>query len=199
MQGIAVSTTMSGEGSEVEMKQLDENALLVQHDWFNCIRNTQTDSGFFVGIREYGSPSTFIDVQQKSGKLFTAAPQKVHVEKLDARRLAVAYSDKAMAKSTFIAPRIEFTTVHESSVQSVDVSGTGRLVVSSDLNGKLVVWNADTAEIVRDFVGHALDVNRCRFFPSGLVVLSAGIDMTLRIWSVETGQCPRTLKGHTQC
>ncbi|VDM43387.1 unnamed protein product, partial [Toxocara canis] len=156
----------------------------------------QTDSSFFVGIREYGSPSSFIDVRHKGGKLFPATPDKVHVEKLDARRLAVQF--KNMAPTTFVAPRIEFTTVHSTSVQSVDVSPSGRLVVSSDSNGQLVVWHADTAEIIRNFVGHALDVNRCRFFPSGLVVLSAGMDMSVRIWSVETGQCPRVLKGHRQ-
>lgn len=41
-----------------------------------------------------------------------------------------------------------------------------------------------------------MDINCCRFYPSGMVLLSGGMDMTVRIWSVETGECPRVLKGH---
>uniref|UniRef100_F1L4R5 Proteasomal ATPase-associated factor 1 n=1 Tax=Ascaris suum TaxID=6253 RepID=F1L4R5_ASCSU len=187
---------MSGEGSSIDTKQIAETAVIAQHDWFSCIRNAETESSFFVGIREYGSSSNFIDVRYRGGKLFPASPEKLHIEKLNARRLAVNFKDTA--STTFVAPRIEFTTMHSSSVQSVDVSPSGRLAVSSDTHGQIVVWNTDTAEIIRNFVGHALDVNRCRFFPSGLVVLSAGMDMSVRIWSVETGQCPRVLKGHKQ-
>ncbi|KAH7694542.1 proteasomal ATPase-associated factor 1, partial [Aphelenchoides avenae] len=52
----------------------------------------------------------------------------------------------------------------------------------------------------RNLEGHisSFDVNKLRFFPSGLVLLSAGMDMSVRIWSVETGECARSLKGHTQ-
>lgn len=42
-----------------------------------------------------------------------------------------------------------------------------------------------------------MDVETCRFFPSGIVVLSGGSDMRLKIWSAQDGTCPRTLIGHT--
>ena len=42
-----------------------------------------------------------------------------------------------------------------------------------------------------------VDVETCRFFPSGIVVLSGGADMRLKIWSAQDGTCPRTLIGHT--
>uniref|UniRef100_A0A915AQ47 SAM-dependent MTase RsmB/NOP-type domain-containing protein n=1 Tax=Parascaris univalens TaxID=6257 RepID=A0A915AQ47_PARUN len=187
---------MNGEGSSMETKQMAETAVIAQHDWFTCIRNPEAEISFFVGIREYGSLSDFIDIRYRGGNLLAASPERVHVEKLSARRLAVTFKDSV--STTFVAPRIEFTTMHSSSVQSVDVSPSGRLAVSSDSHGRIVVWNTDTAEIIRNFVGHIFDVNRCRFFPSGLVVLSAGMDMSVRIWSVETGQCPRVLKGHKQ-
>ncbi|XP_043929327.1 proteasomal ATPase-associated factor 1 isoform X2 [Protopterus annectens] len=48
----------------------------------------------------------------------------------------------------------------------------------------------------RQLSGHMLEVNCCRFFPSGLVVLSGGIDTLLKIWTVENGSCAATLKGH---
>ena len=42
-----------------------------------------------------------------------------------------------------------------------------------------------------------MDVETCRFFPSGVVILTGGSDMRLKIWSAEKGTCPRTLVGHT--
>lgn len=49
----------------------------------------------------------------------------------------------------------------------------------------------------QNLTGHAGEVYKCRFFPSGLVVFSAGSDMRLKIWCAKTGQCPVTLVGHT--
>lgn len=46
-----------------------------------------------------------------------------------------------------------------------------------------------------DFNGN-IDVNKVRFFPSGLVVLACGDDMSVRVFSVETGLCHRTFLGH---
>lgn len=43
-----------------------------------------------------------------------------------------------------------------------------------------------------------MDVNKVRFFPSGLVVLSCGEDMSVRVLSAETGLCYRTFHGHTR-
>ena len=42
-----------------------------------------------------------------------------------------------------------------------------------------------------------MDIETCRFFPSGVVILSGGSDMMLKLWSAQDGSCPRTLIGHT--
>ena len=42
-----------------------------------------------------------------------------------------------------------------------------------------------------------MDVETCRFFPSGVVILTGGVDMRLKIWSAQDASCPRTLVGHT--
>ena len=44
--------------------------------------------------------------------------------------------------------------------------------------------------------GHAGDIYRAKFFPSGVVVLSGGADTQLKIWSAETGDCAATMTGH---
>ncbi|XP_062590609.1 proteasomal ATPase-associated factor 1-like, partial [Saccostrea cucullata] len=80
-------------------------------------------------------------------------------------------------------------------VVSLDVT-EGGLGVSADSEGKLRLWQTDTGEVRREFVGHYGDVYTCGFFPSGLVVLSGGADMQLKIWSAETGKCAATLTGH---
>lgn len=175
---------------------VEETAIIVQHDWFSSTSGTHTEDNFFIGIKRFGSPTEYSKITCKEGKLIPEMSDRINVEKLTGRRLKVEVND--IGTTIFYSPIIEFSSMHSGSIQSVDVSCTGRFIVSAGDNGQLIVWNSENGEIVRQFAGHIMDVNKCRFFPSGLVVLSGGMDMSVRVWSVETGQCPRTFKGHRQ-
>ena len=111
----------------------------------------------------------------------------------------------------FIAPYIEFGSVHKGSINSVDVSPSENMMVSSDTSGELIVSDTRRANrlvcfiasvyinhvlLQRDLEGHIYEVYCSRFFPSGMVVLSGGMDMTVRIFSVEDAWNARTMKGH---
>lgn len=88
----------------------------------------------------------------------------------------VRVSSKLHAGFTaFIAPSSHFNLIHTSGIYSTDISSIGKLAVSSSTEGSLIVWRIKDGKVLENLAGHVLDVNRCRFFPSGLVVLSAGI------------------------
>uniref|UniRef100_A0A0M3I9E6 WD_REPEATS_REGION domain-containing protein n=1 Tax=Ascaris lumbricoides TaxID=6252 RepID=A0A0M3I9E6_ASCLU len=236
---------MSGEGSSIDTKQIAETAVIAQHDWFSCIRNAETESSFFVGIREYGSSSNFIDVRYRGGKLFPASPEKlhveklnarlffrnaetessffvgireygsssnfidvryrggklfpaspekVHIEKLNARRLAVNFKDTA--STTFVAPRIEFTTMHSSSVQSVDVSPSGRLARRLAVNFKDTASTTFVAPRIEFTTMHSSSVQSVDVSPSGRLAVSSDTHGQIVVWNTDTAEIIRNFVGH---
>jgi WD40 repeat protein len=60
------------------------------------------------------------------------------------------------------------------------------------------LWDLETREQVRRFVGHELDVMSLVFCPNGRHILSTGMDKTVRLWDLETGTMLRTYRGHTE-
>ncbi|KAK6061767.1 WD domain, G-beta repeat protein [Cooperia oncophora] len=169
-----------------------ENAALVQPDWDLALKEMPNPK-FFVGLRKHRQSSVFANVE-KSGDDFVCADSGIQITvHQPCNSLRLQSSD---VSTNFLSPVSELRNLHSTSIQSVDVSCSGNLIVSTDASGSLIVSNAMNGTLLRDLKGHIMDVYKCRFFPSGLVVLSAGMDMTVKVWSVETGLCPRTFKGH---
>ncbi|RCN30716.1 hypothetical protein ANCCAN_23506 [Ancylostoma caninum] len=149
---------------------------------------------FFVGVRKHGEKSVFANVE-KQGDDYICADSSFRVSVQQSCNSL--HFESSTINTTFLSPVSEIRDLHESAIQSIDISCSGNLIVSSDTSGSLIVSNVMNGSLLRDLKGHIMDVYKCRFFPSGLVVLSAGMDMSVRVWSVETGQCPRIFKGHT--
>jgi WD40 repeat protein len=61
----------------------------------------------------------------------------------------------------------------------------------------LKLWNVETGECVRTFIGHTRSVWTVCFSKDDKLVISGSGDKTLKLWNVETGQCVRTFEGHT--
>lgn len=69
--------------------------------------------------------------------------------------------------------------------------------LSASGDGGLTLWNAETGEIIRRYLGHdgwvwSLDVS-----PDGRYLLSGSEDGTVILWDFETGEELRRFKGHT--
>uniref|UniRef100_A0A914V8R6 Proteasomal ATPase-associated factor 1 n=1 Tax=Plectus sambesii TaxID=2011161 RepID=A0A914V8R6_9BILA len=174
----------------------EENRLLLQSDWFEALRTTSTTEKIWSGYRLAGQKSEFIDVKQEKGVLTPLNDDRLSIERLTGRKMRLSTA-LVGASTTFVAPFAQYDVLHRTSVEAIDISNGG-LGVSASTDGSLLVWSSETGTVQRKLKGHALDVYKCRFFPSGLVVLSGGCDMQLKIWSVETGECARSLTGHTQ-
>ncbi|EGT54250.1 hypothetical protein CAEBREN_28515 [Caenorhabditis brenneri] len=196
---------MEGDNDVKPTKNIDET-LVIQHDWHLGLR--EPISQFFLGIRRSGAARTeYFDVQitklvdeygfavmPGEGSIKSTDFENVSLDML--KNLHVTFQGKT---TIFVAPISEQKIEGlKSAPRCFDVSCTGSTYVTADSSGNLVIASAIKAETLRILKGHAMDVYRCMYFPSGLVVLTCGMDMTIRIWAIDTGDCARTLKGHIQ-
>ena len=58
------------------------------------------------------------------------------------------------------------------------------------------MWEVQSGERVRAFVGHPGPVSAVGWGPSGELVLSGGSDGRLRWWEIHSGECVRVRQAH---
>jgi len=63
-------------------------------------------------------------------------------------------------------------------------------------SGELWVWEVQSGERVRAFVGHLGVVSAVTWSPSGELLLSGGSDGMLRWWEVQSGECLQVRRAH---
>jgi WD40 repeat protein len=81
-------------------------------------------------------------------------------------------------------------------VHSVAFSPDGKLLVSGDENGNVILWNVKTGRRVRMMKEHDSTVNSVAFNHKGTRIASGSFDQTVKIWEVSSGRALRTLKPH---
>lgn len=84
-------------------------------------------------------------------------------------------------------------------VNSVEFSPDGTLALSGGTSyprGELILREAATGNILRNFVGHSLNVASVVFSPDGARVLSGSWDRTVKLWDVATGELLHNFEGH---
>ncbi len=128
----------------------------------------------------------------------------------DGKLLAVANSNLVRLRE-IESMRIQGSFRAESSLASLDVSPQGNLLVVSDSNNQVLVWNPAQAFRTGSpnypeplvLFGHAgrkdstqALVWKALFSPDGSGLASAGGDATVRLWDPKTGRLLATLTGH---
>lgn len=88
---------------------------------------------------------------------------------------------------------------HPYRVNDVAIDPTAQFIASSAceerdetvnnecIRGEIILWNLETGEEVRRFVGHEDDINAIDFDTTGERLLSGSVDLTMRLWDVATG------------
>lgn len=78
-------------------------------------------------------------------------------------------------------------------------SRAGHLLVTSDLEGTIVIWSPQISAVSRLLVIHAASVpiTGLAFSADDSVLASSGNDTDIKLWNVETGELIDSLQGHT--
>jgi WD40 repeat protein len=71
------------------------------------------------------------------------------------------------------------------------------MVVTAYADGMLILWDVETGQEVRRFIGHTNGVEGVVFSHDGQKILSSGYDLTAILWDVSTGSIIRRFTNHT--
>jgi len=81
-------------------------------------------------------------------------------------------------------------------VLSAAFSPDGQKVVTTTLNGNVLIWDAYSGEELQELKGHTSVVFSAVFSPDGKRIVTASRDKTARVWDVESGKELYQLAGH---
>ncbi|MDG4857657.1 protein kinase [Streptomyces sp. T-3] len=86
---------------------------------------------------------------------------------------------------------------HDRYLNSVDVSGDGRIAVTAGSDRTARLWDLGSGACIRVLDGHSHHkVESVRLSADGRYVLSGCQDGTVRLWRADDGECLRVLDGH---
>jgi WD40 repeat protein/serine/threonine protein kinase/energy-coupling factor transporter ATP-binding protein EcfA2 len=82
-------------------------------------------------------------------------------------------------------------------VNTFVLSPDGSQYLTTAISHSYRLWDIETGEVIREFVGHTENVSSAIFSDDGHYILSTGSeDSTARLWDVETGQEIQQFVGH---
>ncbi|MEH2245164.1 CHAT domain-containing protein [Nostoc sp.] len=111
---------------------------------------------------------------------------QAYLQGVNLHHVNFAHSD--LAKSIFTE------TLH--ATMSVAFSFDGKLLATSDVDGKICLWQVSNGKKLLSCKGHTSWVWSVSFSPNGQTLASGSFDHTVRLWDVSSGQCLKTLHGH---
>jgi WD40 repeat protein len=76
---------------------------------------------------------------------------------------------------------------HTSPVQHLVWNAATNLIASGDDSGRILVWNPDTGEIVRELAGHNAAILDLDWRADGMQIVSTSLDNTMRVWDWPSG------------
>ncbi len=85
---------------------------------------------------------------------------------------------------------------HTEWIYAVEFSPDGVLLATSDRNGSLFVWEAETAREYQNLAGHKGGVTDISWRPDSNVVASASEDGTIKLWEMEGGKEIKNIAAH---
>ena len=70
-------------------------------------------------------------------------------------------------------------------------------LLSASLDKRIVLWDLQTGNAIRDFQGHSRGVTALCWLPDSETFVSGSLDHSLRVWDADTGALIRSLSQHT--
>ncbi len=89
---------------------------------------------------------------------------------------------------------IQQLTVDDIPLTDISFSPDGKKVLAGDYDGNLKLWDAETGELLKMWIGHDPNkVTTVGFSPDGTKMASGGEDDMVKVWDMKTGQLLQTL------
>jgi WD40 repeat protein len=111
-------------------------------------------------------------------------------------RLALLASNRTLTVWDLEVGRCRYIKT-DSDVRAVALCADGQLSLSGDDQGIIKLWNLETGNCIRIFVGHSSGISALAVCSESRLLISASTDRSLKIWAIDTGRCLRTLTGHS--
>jgi hypothetical protein len=82
---------------------------------------------------------------------------------------------------------IQTLTAHTKPVVGIAVSKDGKLLATGGADSSIIIWDAETYQIIRRIAAHKGQVTTLAFSPDCKTLISGSADKSLRLWSVNDG------------
>ena len=83
---------------------------------------------------------------------------------------------------------------HEGSVNSIDISPDGKLLVSASFDKTIKLWSLPDGALIKTLEGHKDGISSVHISPDGKLLASGSGDKTIRLWSLPDGILIKTLE-----
>lgn len=97
---------------------------------------------------------------------------------------------------TVLSEKTFSTEAHNGPVNSVVLAQSGKYIVSGSSDKTIRIWDLESGDCIRKFVGHNATVKSIVVVPKRKRVVSGALDGSICIWDIESGKCLQTLKEH---
>ena len=130
----------------------------------------------------------------------------------DGKTILSSFDETTLMLWTPTPQAIRVFTGHKDQVGRVAISPDGRFILAGgiyqvqpspfspkpDVDASLILWDAQTGEIVRRFEGHTDNVWDVEFSSDGQKAISASGDGTVILWDVSNGEILKRFEGHSE-
>ncbi|MGE5465209.1 MAG: BTAD domain-containing putative transcriptional regulator, partial [Syntrophothermus sp.] len=136
----------------------------------------------------------------ESNKLFLSHGSPEQIALLSLRSMNTQYTPQGdaalLAAMQLPYPRKLFGS-HPLGITRLVLSPDGKYVLTGGHDKTARMWDIQTGQQVRQFIGHTDVVPSVAFSPDGKYVLTASWDNTVRLWDASTGKELHQFLGHT--